>query len=285
MPKASDLLKKMKSMKTLPGIAVSLIRLISDNTSNLREFEDIIRLDPTLALRLLKIVNSPHYGLASHVDNITEAVTFIGMENLRNLIVMDVLKHIIRSGPSSGTGFSRTALWRHSAAVAVISQAICERIHEIKGENAFLCGLLHDIGLILEDQLEPSRFLNAFEAYRAGDSDPISFYENQEIGTDHTLVGQQIARDWHLPVEIQAAIRDHHNTQKVISPQSLTGVLQITEYFADRMRLAPFPEAKIQLPTPLVSHIHSHINEYKTLASDLPGLIKTADKVLGLETT
>ncbi len=70
MPRASDIVQKIKVMKTLPNIAVRLTRMISDDSSSLQEFEEVIRLDPTLVLRLLKIVNSPYYALTSSVESI-----------------------------------------------------------------------------------------------------------------------------------------------------------------------------------------------------------------------
>ena len=168
MSKARDMLRKMKTMKTLPAVAVQLTRMIHDDTSSLQEFEEVIRLDPTLVLRLLKLVNSPYYALASKVESIAEAVAFVGMDNLRNLIVLDIFKHIIKLKSDKGDGFSRVRLWQHCAAVGVTSQMISERIFAKKGENAFLSGLIHDIGLIIADQVVPGPFEEAYLACLAG---------------------------------------------------------------------------------------------------------------------
>ncbi|MEH0022175.1 MAG: HDOD domain-containing protein [Desulfobacter sp.] len=281
MPGAADIIGKIKVMKTLPNIAVRLTRMISDDSSSLQEFEEVIRLDPTLVLRLLKIVNSPYYALASEVESIAEAVAFVGMDNLRNLIVMDIFKHIVTSGPSD-SGFSRIRLWRHSAAVGVTSQMISERVFETKGDNAFLCGVIHDIGLIIEDQAEPERFMNAFLACR-GQEEKIIAHETREIGCDHTRVGEMIAMDWKLPKAVREGIRDHHNAQKSIDPQSIAGVVQVSEYLVNRMGYSPFDNAKKHLPQSLVSHMHSRIREYKAIAMDLPETLKRTDDVFALD--
>jgi len=281
MPRATDIVQKIKVMKTLPNIAVRLTRMISDDSSSLQEFEEVIRLDPTLVLRLLKIVNSPYYALASQVESIAEAVAFVGMDNLRNLIVMDIFKHIIKTGPSD-SGFSRTNLWRHSAAVGVTSQMISERVFEVKGENAFLCGLIHDIGLIIEDQVVPDLFMKALQNCEGGEERIIDC-EKQEIGCDHTQVGWEIAQDWKLPLEVQKGVRDHHNSVKNTEPRSVTGMVQISEYFVNRMEFAPFPGTRNPLPQSLLTHMHSRIQEYKTIAMDLPEIIAKADDVFGLE--
>ena len=281
MPKAREIVQRVKVMKTLPNIAVRLTRMISDDSSSLQEFEEVIRLDPTLVLRLLKIVNSPFYALSTEVESIAEAVAFVGMENLRNLIVMDIFKHIINTAPS-GSGFSRTNLWRHSAAVGVTSQMISERVFETKGENAFLCGLIHDIGLIIEDQVVPELFMKAFSACTGGEAD-ITRHEDAEIGCNHTRVGWHIARDWHLPPAVQEGIRDHHTAKIKADPGSITGVVRIGEYLVNRMDFTPFPGNISPLPQTLLDHMHSRIRDYKAIAADLPEILEKADDVFGLD--
>ena len=78
MPKAREIVQRVKVMKTLPNIAVRLTRMISDDASSLQEFEEVIRLDPTLVLRLLKIVNSPFYALSTEVESICRGLGIRG---------------------------------------------------------------------------------------------------------------------------------------------------------------------------------------------------------------
>ncbi len=103
------------------------------------------------------------------------------------------------------------------------------------------------------------------------------------MGCDHTQVGWEIAKDWKLPLGVQEGIKDHHNSGKAIEPGSITGMIQISEYFVNRMEFAPFPGTRNQLPQSLLDHIHSRINEYKAIAMDLPEIIEKADDVFGLE--
>ncbi len=282
MSKARDMLRKMKTMKTLPNVAVRLTRMIHDDTSSLQEFEEVIRLDPTLVLRLLKLVNSPYYALASKVESIAEAVAFVGMDNLRNLIVLDIFKHIIQLKSDRKDGFSRVRLWQHSAAVGVTCQMICERIFAEKGENAFLAGLIHDIGLIIADQVEPDSFEKAYLECIAG-GEHITVCETRVMGCDHSQIGGEVARDWNLPPEIREGVARHHNSSDRIDPKSLTGVIQLAEYLTDRLDMSPFKGMVKALPQGLINHMYKNIDEYKAVAADLPEIIKKADEVFGLE--
>ncbi len=281
MVTATALAARFTKMKTLPNIAIQLTRMISQDTCSISEFEDIIKLDPTLALKLLKMVNSPYYALISKVTRISEAVAFIGMNNLRNLIVMDVLKHIVKSGKDNHA-FSRNKLWLHSAAVGILSQMIVERIFGRNGEDAFLCGLIHDIGMIVEDQMEPLLFMAACNAYEPGEK-AIVDYEKECIGTDHTQLGFYLARDWKLPLCVRDGIGQHHQELESFNPDSVAGVIQIADYLVYRQGISPIEGMQGRLSQVLVLHMRDNIQEYKNIMADLPHELTKAKELYSLE--
>ncbi|MCD4720846.1 MAG: HDOD domain-containing protein [Desulfobacula sp.] len=282
MPTAKVLLTKFKELKTLPNIAIRLTRMISDDAYSMQEFEEIINLDPTLVLKILQIVNSPYYSLLCKVTHIAEAVSFIGMNNLRNLIVMDIVKNIIKNSNDYDV-FSRNKLWLHSAAVGICSQLIAEKIFEQNGENAFLCGLIHDIGMIIEDQLEPQLFMKVCKAYKPGE-DSIIEVEKKIIGTDHSRVGFYLAQDWKLPLTIQEGIGQHHLNLKKIDPESIPGIIQIADYLIYRQNISPIKglQGRI-LSQPLLTHMRDNIQEYKAIMLDLPQELSKAEAIYSLD--
>ena len=127
MPTAKSLLNKFTTAKTLPHIAIKLTKLISDENSTMQDFEKMIKMDPTLVLRILRGANSPYYGLRQKVNSISRAVVVIGINNLRNMIVTEGLKEIFKDKKSKNV-FSRNRLWLHCAAVSICSQMIMERV-------------------------------------------------------------------------------------------------------------------------------------------------------------
>ena len=114
MATARALLRNFNKLQTLPHVEIRLSKLISDENSTMREFEEVIRLDPTLVLRLLRLVNSSYYGLRQKIDSISRAVVFVGMKNLRNMVVTEALKGIMRN-TSRREAVSRSEMWLHSA--------------------------------------------------------------------------------------------------------------------------------------------------------------------------
>jgi putative nucleotidyltransferase with HDIG domain len=274
MPTAKGLLDKFTTAKTLPHIAIKLTKLISDENSTMQDFEKMIKIDPTLVLRILRGANSPYYGLRQKVNSISRAVVVIGINNLRNMIVTEGLKEIFKD-KNSKNAFSRSRLWLHCAAVSICSQMIMERIFGLNGEDAFLCGILHDIGMIVEDQAAPDLFSRVCNTYDEN-SRPITDYEKEIVGTDHCEIGHLLAKDWQLPIEIQEGIQRHHKMLDHVSPSSLTGVIQLAEFIVSQLDYTAIPGMKAKLSLPLATHIRDNVKEYKALVRDLPNEMSKA---------
>ncbi|MGB2687935.1 MAG: HDOD domain-containing protein [Desulfobacterales bacterium] len=274
MPTAKGLLNKFSTAKTLPHIAIKLTKLISDENSTMQDFEKMIKMDPTLVLRLLRGANSPYYGLRQKVNSISRAVVVIGINNLRNMIVTEGLKEIFKDKKSENV-FSRNRLWLHCSAVSICSQMIMERIFGLNGEDAFLCGILHDIGMIVEDQTAPDLFYRVCNTYDEN-SKPITDYEKEIVGTDHCAIGYLLAKDWKLPIEIQEGIQRHHKMLDHVSPSSLTGVIQLAEFIVSQLDYTAIPGMKAKLSPPLANHIRDNVKEYKALVRELPNEMSKA---------
>jgi putative nucleotidyltransferase with HDIG domain len=247
----------------------------------MQDFEKMIKMDPTLVLRILRGANSPYYGLRQKVNSISRAVVIIGINNLRNMIVTEGLKSLFKS-ISSKKAFSRNRLWLHCAAVSICSQMIMERIFGLNGEDAFLCGILHDIGMIVEDQTAPDLFSKVCNSYDEN-SKPITDYEKEIVGTDHCEIGFLLAKDWQLPIDVQEGIQLHHKTLDHVSPSSLTGVIQLAEYIASQLDYTAIPGMKAKLSLPLANHIRNNVKEYKALVRDLPNEMSKAKDLYGVQ--
>jgi len=277
---AQKLIRKFHKIKTLPHVVTRLSKLIHDENSTMKDFEDVIKMDPTLVVRLLRLVNSPYYGLAQKVDSISRAVAFIGMKNLYNLAVTDALKNIFTSSGSGGGAYSRKNLWMHCAAVSICSKVLAERLFGINGDDAYLCGILHDFGMIVEEQVASEAFLTACNAYT--DTSSINDCERQYLGTDHSEVGYLLMQQWDISADILAAVRDHHLELAELFPESLTGIIQIAEYLTAQLGYTAIAGAKATLSPGLVDHIKDNMEEYKVLLEDLPEEMEKAQDLYGV---
>lgn len=278
MSATQTFIDKFKDIHPLPHIVTTLTSLIADSSSTMKDFEDVIKMDSILVSRLLRLVNSPYYGLVQTVDSIGRAVAFLGMKNLHNLVVTDALKTIFISR-DAGTVFSKKRLWLHSAAVSICSKMVAERIFGINGDDAFLCGILHDFGLLVEEQIQPEPFHRICAT--CNNSVTLVEMERQEFATDHCEICYNMTLGWNMPVTIQEAIRSHHLLSLTVQPSSLTGILQIAEYIASQAGYATLPDIMTQISPPLLLHLQENIDEYTVLVEDFPEEMAKAESIYG----
>lgn len=279
MSSAQEFIKKFQDIKTLPHVVTELSNLIANEDTTMKDFEEVIKMDPTLVVRLLRLVNSPYYGLAQQVDSISRAVAYLGMKNLHNVAVTDAMKNIFAETEEPTNIYSRTTLWLHCAAVSICSKMLAERIFAINGDDAYLCGILHDFGIIVEEQVAKDNFLKACEA--CGTSGNLTTFEQEYLETDHCEIGYLMTKEWDMPVSIQEAIRDHHKFDDSLAPDSLTGIIQIAEYITGQLGYTALTGAQPQLAPPLVKHLQENADEYKVLIDDLPEEMSKAQDLYG----
>ena len=282
MPSSRELVSKFSDLKSLPHVAIRITQLVNSDLSSMQEFEDIIKLDPILVVRLLKLVNSPFFGLINKVESVSKAVVYIGMQNLRNLVAIEALRDLFKD--ETGVGFSRKQLWYHSATVAILSQMIAKRIFGLVGEDEFLAGIIHDVGLIVEDQLVGAELRKACLLYAEGDK-IITEYESEIIETHHAKVGGLLAREWNMPEDVLFAIKQHHNYDKAYPVPSVISIVQIAEYIANRLKYSAVAGKADPLPNYLKSHMKERMIDYKVLIKDLSGEMVKADDLYGEDKT
>jgi HD-like signal output (HDOD) protein len=275
---AKKFIEQFADIHPLPHVVTTITRLINNPESTMKDFEEVIKLDPVLVSRLLRLVNSPYYGLVQPVDSIGRAVAFLGMKNLHNLVVTDALKNIF-VGAEIHSAFSKKKLWLHSAAVSICSKMVAERIFGINGDDAFLCGILHDFGLLVEEQIRRGDFHRICATCTT--SSELLAMEQQTFATDHCEISSLMTLDWNMPATIQKTIRDHHLIADDIEPSSLTGIIQLAEYITGRLELSTLPNLTMEISPPLIEHLQDNIDEYTVLTEDLPDEMARAQTIYG----
>lgn len=277
---AEKIIDKFNNSKTLPHVAIRVTQMVNDDNSTMKDFEEVIQMDPVLVSRLLQLVNSPFFGLSGKVDSIAKAVVMVGMKNLRNLVAVEGLRNMFKDEGSDG--FSRQHLWLHSATVAILCDMIGKRIFGDAREDLFLAGIIHDIGLIAEDQVAGDALRAACQRYQPGKNSFVDC-EREVIGTDHADVGFKLAKEWKMPPDVLTAIRFHHHTEKTPAPSSVTGIVQLSEYIAGKMKFSVLADRVEPLPAHLVPHVKSMMDNYKVIVRDLPAEMERAKSLYSPE--
>lgn len=277
MSSTRTLIERFSEVHPLPQVVTTLNRLIADPESTMKDFEEVISLDQVLVSRLLRLVNSSYYSLLQRVDSISRAVAFLGMKNLHNLAVTDALRRIFTAPADGSERFSRKRLWMHSTAVAICCRMVAERMFSINGDDAFICGVLHDFGLLVEEQGKRKVFHEICRTCTS--SSELLLLEQQTFATDHCQIGALLTEDWQMGPEIQQAIRDHHLLAEEITPESLTGILQIAEYLSSQVERGVLPGVEAVIAPPLLAHLQENFEEYAVLLEDMPEEMARAEAI------
>ncbi len=206
-PSLDHVQRQISEISTLPHVAMRIIEVAQDPSSGAADLKRVVEGDPALSARVLRVVNSAAYGLETRVTALHQAISFLGFSQVRNLALTASVAEIFRQESQLGT-YRRSDLWRHMVSVAVCSRLVAIRASLPQFEDAFVAGLLHDIGIILEDQHVHRFFARAINALDQFDS--LCAAEREHLGFDHAQLGERIAQDWRFSAGVTAAIRYHH---------------------------------------------------------------------------
>lgn len=202
--------RQVEEISTLPQVALRVIEVAKDPDAGAADLKAVVEGDPALSARVLRIVNSAACGMRSTVANLHQAISYLGFSQVRNLAMTASVSEIFKKDEQVGS-YCRSALWRHLVSVGICARMVASRCRIPDFEDAFLAGLLHDIGIIIEDQRVHARFREMIGNLREGTT--LSASEQEWLGFDHCSLGERIAEAWGFPPTVRAAIGFHHASQ------------------------------------------------------------------------
>ncbi len=200
-------LAQLTELGSLPEVTTRIIQVVEDPKSTAQDMHEIVKTDPALATKVLKVVNSAFYGLPSQISSLDRAIVMLGLSAVKNIALAASLTRLFRPG-SISERFSARDLWEHCVAVGVCARMLAESGIG-HSEEAFVAGLVHDIGLLVEHQLYPDKLRAVIERCQTGPSD-FRTVERELIGADHEMFGEALAIKWKFPPGLRFAIAYHH---------------------------------------------------------------------------
>jgi putative nucleotidyltransferase with HDIG domain len=203
----NDLLAKLQDMPTLPVIAMKVNDLIADPNASSTDIATILKQDQVLTAKILRLVNSSYYAVPGGVSDVQKALAFLGFNTVAQLVLsLSVFSMFSKFGDDRLT---MKDFWMHALAVAVCSEEIAKRWKIAKPEEAFTCGLLHDIGKLVMHELDHDRLVFILKKSREGKKGFIEVERDEDL-LNHAYIGEMMATRWGLPQAVRQAIRYHH---------------------------------------------------------------------------
>ena len=233
-PGAGVLLDKLElssSLPTLPHILLKLIDVCGRDDSDMEEIARIAENDPALCTRILRLVNSSCYGLPQKVKTLRQAMTFLGMETVRNIAVSASVTQVF-SGLKKDSAFNMKLFWWHSLMCAVLSNLLARKISYSMPDETFLCGLLHDIGRLVMLNNFPARYHELIKD--SSSYGELYIEEEKQFGFTHCEAGFNLVNYWKLQPFIADTILYHHEpVQRVINALPLVKIVYVANCLAN----------------------------------------------------
>lgn len=205
-----ELTAKISDLPPLPDVVVKLLQASRDADASIRDMVELIQLEPALTTKVLRLCNSPYYGLPRQIGSVKEALVYIGTDTLVNFILAGCLSSFYYQA-QEGYGLEVGDLWRHSVACGIASQRLSPEVDEENTKAlAFTAGLLHDVGKILLNSFVASEYAKIRRIVQSQGVATVDA-ERELLGFSHTDAGAEMAKAWNLPEPLLEAIAYHQD--------------------------------------------------------------------------
>jgi putative nucleotidyltransferase with HDIG domain len=221
----------MGELPTLPSVFFTINKLLSDPHTSAMDVGIAISSDQVITSKVLRLVNSAFYGFTSRVSTISHAISILGFSSTKNVVLTTSILHSLNLKKPMND-FNLMAFWKHSAAVGAIAKLAAAEVFPQKQEEAFVAGLLHDIGKLILAICAPEDFVECIDL---AVKENLLFYEAEQeiLGINHAEISARINEKWRLPPEIATVITCHHKKIEASGEHAkLTAIVQVSDVLA-----------------------------------------------------
>jgi len=230
----------LSNVYNLPAMSATMLevsKLLDDPSTNTASLSKIIGRDQGLSTKILSIANSPLYGLTRKVSTIDFAILIIGYQDIKNIVVALTMVDSFKN--KSDKYLDQNSFWMHSMLAGTASKRVAEDLGFRIGSEAFVAGLLHDLGLPVMHKF----FKNEFELVVNDFNDnnvPALEAEKKYLGMDHQEIGNFLATKWSLPEHLSNSILYHHKPSDAPETDVLTSIVHLVDYMTQKLEIGGY---------------------------------------------
>lgn len=233
---AVDIRERVKHIETMPSIPTVFLPLLEllnlpPERVKLDEVVELVSYDNTIAAQCLRVASSPLFGLAKSPESIKAAVISLGLRKVETILLTCCLGSAF---PTQNWSLDPTVFWRHSLGCAMVCRKFSEKLATGDGDKAYMAGLLHDIGFIVNCIAFPKEF-SAAVAHASKEQISSHEAENAIMGFTHCESGRALAEQWHLADDMIRVIAHHHAPEQSDTAQPLIALVHLSDLLC-RMR-------------------------------------------------
>jgi HD-like signal output (HDOD) protein len=230
---ARQKISSVKAIPAMPAILMPLLELLQMPVEQV-PIDEVVRLvsyDKTIAAQCIRIASSPLFGLSRAPETIRSAVISMGITRLKDVVLTFSLGQIL---PAEKFVIDPGVFWRHSLGCALVCRKFCEITGSVSPEKAYLAGLLHDLGIIVNCMVFPQETARAIEKGKQ-EQIPLHEAERATMGFSHCETGRVLGEAWHLPDDMREVIACHHDLDMSKQAAPLVAVVHLSDLLC-RMR-------------------------------------------------
>ncbi len=227
-----DKIKTILQLPTLPKIATEVVDLVDNPKTNAMKLGRVILSDQGLTAKVLKIANSPFYGFPRRISTVEFAIIVLGFDALKEIVISISLVSALQK--KSDDYFQEKDFWDHAITTATVARRLARDLdYRVSGE-AFVGGLLHDMGISILHRYFNSEFKQIVEEARSTNCSYIQA-EEQVLGVTHAEVGGWLAERWNLPDHLIDVLFHHHVPEKAEKNPELVALIHCADIIANRL--------------------------------------------------
>lgn len=277
MNQLGEIVGALQSMPPLPQVAQRVLTIVSDPDYSVDALVLLIRTDPTLTARILRLCNSAQSGRRQEVGSVADAVAYLGTRNLVKLVLVScTATHFANTRPSPYT--DPATLWQHTLAVAMACQWLARRCGFAAVDTAFTAGILHNLGKIVLSQLADPAL---FPSEPSGPSH--TAVEQQLFGIDHATAAGIVVDAWGLPRDLRRAVRAHHDTDHTPTDDPLPAILELADTLVLMAGIGnPFPGVPLSIAPAALSLLHLEPSDVEAATAHVIGELQRSAELLNL---
>lgn len=271
----SAIFTETKQLPHIPKVVQEIMDSFHQAEIDTDDLSKKIAMDQSLTAKVLRLANSAHYGVSRTIANPHDAVTLLGFNTLRTMVMASGVTMAFKF-----EGFDQNAFWKNSFFVASISKWLAQYVPGIDKETAFTCGMVHSMGELLTRMVIPEEVIRIDEAVKMSQSSRHSI-EHGQLGFDSADVGAELAKRWKFPEQIQVAIQQQNAPESEEDYSKEAGVVFIAKYLqqahdtdmSEEDIVANFPFSVAEKIGLDVNAAQKDLAQLEELSSGLEGLL------------
>ncbi|MHB8902259.1 MAG: HDOD domain-containing protein [Thermoguttaceae bacterium] len=263
--------QKIGDVSSLPSRAGEIITLAQNADTEAERLIELIRSDPSMAMRIMRTVNSSYVGVRDPVADLKQAVMLLGFHEIRNIATSSYVAPLFRETAGHGN-YTREGLWGHMVGTGMVAQEIARISGRVNPQEAYLAALLHDIGFVMIDQHLHKPFCHVIDAMTP--EMPAYRLEREIIGFDHSELGEYVAVKWKLPLHLTDAIGHHHHAADYDGPhRDMVYTVALADWLCD---FRQYPALGTSTSSPPPSELFTELGMERNEAAAVVGQLDAA---------